>query len=274
MEGKSCCAPSGQGLVLPAPALARRASDALKARIAATIIPLKGGFFDMGAAKGRYPDDLDSPRRKVFVSPFALGRTSVTAALWAEFAAESGYRTVAETEGWSFVFHLFLEDPLGYVEHPPQTPWWRAVGGANWAAPEGPGSRWQDKPDHPAVHLSWHDAMALAEYTGTRLPTEAEWEFAARGGLKHARFPWGNDLVPASGHRHNTWQGEFPRVNTEEDGFTGTCPADHFPANGYGFHNRPAMSGNGRRRCSAPCPTATANCPRAIRRGRPRGRAM
>lgn len=245
MDGKSCCAPAGPGLTLPealaTPALARRASEALRAEVKAGLIALKGGFFDMGAAKGRYPDDLDSPRRRVFVSPFRLGRTAVTNRQWAAFAEESGYRTVAEREGWSFVFHLFLADPLGYVEHPPQTPWWRAVGGASWAAPEGPGSDWRDKADHPAVHLSWFDAQAMAEYLGLRLPTEAEWEFAARGGLKHARFPWGNDLVPASGHRHNTWQGEFPRVNSADDGFVGTCPADHFPPNAYGFHN---LTGN------------------------------
>ncbi len=241
MEGKSCCAPKGRGRVIASPALARRASDTLRAMVADSLIPVNGGFFEMGAAIGRYPDDLDSPPRRVFVSPFSLGRTSVTNRLFAAFAAESGYRTVAETEGWSFVFHLFLDDPLGWVEHPPQTPWWRAVAGASWAAPEGLGSDWRDRPDHPAVHLSWFDAQALAEFTGTRLPTEAEWEFAARGGLKGKRFPWGNDLVPASGHRHNTWQGQFPQTNTAEDGFTGTCPADHFPPNAYGFHN---MTGN------------------------------
>ena len=241
MEGKGCCTPSGSGLAMPAPAPVRRASDDLKAQVAATLVPLKGGFFDMGAAVNRYPDDLDSPPRRVFVSPFSLGRTTVTARLWAAFAAESGYRTVAESEGWSFVFHLFLDDPLGYVEHPPRTPWWRAVAGSSWAAPEGPGSHWQDKPDHPAVHISWFDAQALAEFTGTRLPTEAEWEYAARAGHKGRRFPWGNDLVPATGHRHNTWQGDFPGLNTEEDGFVGTCPAEHYPPNDFGLYN---MTGN------------------------------
>ncbi|WP_127106737.1 formylglycine-generating enzyme family protein [Pararhodobacter zhoushanensis] len=241
MQGKSCCAPSGRGTVPAAPALTRRASDELKALVAATLVPLKGGFFEMGAARGRYPDDRDSPPRRVWLSPFSIARTSVTNQLFAAFVAESGYRTTAETEGWSFVFHLFLADPAGYREFPVQTPWWRAVAGATWAAPEGPGSDWHDRATHPAVHLSWFDAQALAEFTGTRLPTEAEWEFAARGGLKGKRFPWGNDLVPASGHRHNIWQGDFPHTNTADDGFTGTCPADHYAPNGYGIHN---MTGN------------------------------
>ncbi len=241
MEAKGCCTPSGTGSAIAAPALATRASDDLAARVAALLVPLKGGFFDMGAAQGRYPDDRDSPPRRVFVSPFALGRTPVTARLFADFVAESGYRTTAETEGWSFVFHLLLADPAGYPEHPVRTPWWRAVGGASWAAPEGPGSRWQDRPDHPAVHLSWFDAQAMAGFTGTRLPTEAEWEYAARGGLKGRKFPWGNDLVPASGHRHNVWQGDFPHYNSGEDGFVGTCPADHYAPNGFGLYT---MTGN------------------------------
>lgn len=241
MGETTCCTPGRDGLTLPAPALIRRASDDLRALIAARMLPVKGGFFEMGAAKGRYPDDLDSPPRRVFVSPYHLSAVTVTTAIFARFADESGYRTTAETEGWSFVFHAFLADPAGYPEHPPQTPWWRAVGGASWRAPEGPGSAWHTKPDHPAVHLSWFDAMALAEFTGTRLPTEAQWEFAARGGLKARRFPWGNDLVPTSGHQHNVWQGTFPRVNTADDGFVGTCPVDHFAPNALGFHN---MTGN------------------------------
>ncbi|HPD94141.1 MAG: formylglycine-generating enzyme family protein [Rhodobacter sp.] len=238
---KSCCAPQGPGRTPTAPSLATRASDDLKAALLATLVPLKGGFFTMGAASSRYPDDLDSPPRRVFVSPFRIARTSVTNRIFARFVAESGYRTTAEVEGWSYVFHLFLEDWTAWPDHPIQTPWWRKVDGSCWSAPEGPGSSIRNREDHPATHLSWFDAQALADFTGTRLPTEAEWEFAARGGLKGRRFPWGNDLVPASGHRHNTWQGHFPGANTAEDGFVGTCPADHYAPNGYGLHN---MTGN------------------------------
>jgi len=240
-QDSACCSPQGKGLTLPAPPRVRRVSAALRAEVAAGLVPLKGGFFQMGAAEGRYPDDLDSPPRRVFLSPFAIGRTTVTNALFARFVAETGYRSTAEVEGWSFVFHAFLRDPARYPEHPVQTPWWRAVAGASWQAPEGPGSSVQGRETHPAVHLSWFDAMELAEATGTRLPTEAEWEFAARGGLKGKRFPWGNDLVPPSGHRHNVWQGRFPHVNSAEDGFAGTCPADHYRPNAYGLHN---MTGN------------------------------
>ena len=238
---KGCCAPQGAGLALPAPALAARASDDLKAAISGQMVPLKGGFFDMGAALGRYPDDMDSPPRRVHLSPFRIGRTTVTNRLFRQFATESGYRTTAEVEGWSYVFHLFLADLRAWPDHPLQTPWWRKVDGAYWAAPEGPGSDTRDREDHPATHLSWFDGQALADFTDTRLPTEAEWEFAARGGLKGKRFPWGNDLVPAAGHRHNTWQGVFPGRNSAEDGFVGTCPADHYAPNGYGLHN---MTGN------------------------------
>lgn len=240
-SGKGCCGPRGAGTTTAAPSLLRGASDDLRTMIAAEMVPLAGGFFDIGAAKGRYWDDFDSPRRRVFVSPFRLSRVTVTNRVFARFIAESGYRTTAEVEGWSYVFHIFLEDPAGYAEYPPQTPWWRAVAEATWATPEGPGSTWEGREGHPAVHVSWFDACAMADFTGFRLPTEAEWEYAARGGLKHKRFPWGNDLEPASGHRHNVWQGRFPLENSADDGFVGTCPADHFPPNGYGLHN---MTGN------------------------------
>jgi sulfatase modifying factor 1 len=239
---KGCCAGSRGGSArLAVPAITRVASRAFRDDLMATLSGIPGGFFDMGARKPRYPADFEGPRRKVFVSPFRIGRTSVTNAMFARFVAEAGYRTVAETEGWSYVFHLFLDKPEDYPRSPPGTPWWRQVHGACWSAPEGPGSSIEGRENHPVVHVAWYDAMAFCDFAGVRLPTEAEWEKAARGGLAHKRFPWGNELEPASGHRHNVWQGVFPTLNTTEDGYAGTCPADAFPPNGFGLHN---MTGN------------------------------
>ncbi|MCL4069375.1 formylglycine-generating enzyme family protein [Pseudomonas sp. GX19020] len=202
---------------------------------------LKGGFFDMGNAKPRYEADLDSPRRRVKIAPFQMSATVVTNRLFARFIAESGYRTTAEREGWSFVFHLFLSNPGAYLTHPAGTPWWRRVAGATWNHPEGPGSDIAGREDHPVTHVSWGDASAYAHFTGTRLPSEAEWEYAARGGLARMAFPWGNEMRPGGAFRHNTWQGVFPSENTGEDGFNGTAPALAFPPNGFGLYN---MTGN------------------------------
>ncbi len=115
--------------------------------------------------------------------------------------------------------------------------WWRQVYGANWRHPQGPQSSLEGREEHPAVHVSWSDALNFCRWAGKRLPTEAEWEFAARGGLEGKRFPWGDELEPASEHLMNVWQGTFPSENTRADGYLGTCPVDAFPPNGYGLHN-------------------------------------
>jgi len=183
------------------------------------------------------PGDGEGPVRTVEVAPFGIAACAVTVAEWAAFAAATGYRTTAEREGWSFVFAGLLAD-----EHPPTralvgAPWWRQVHGADWARPEGPASGVEDRQHHPVVHVSRDDAEAYCAWVGARLPTEAEWEYAARGRLDGARYPWGDDLHLGGEHRCNIWQGEFPRRNTAEDGWAGTCPADAFPANGFGLHN-------------------------------------
>ncbi|MBY6090885.1 formylglycine-generating enzyme family protein [Maritimibacter alkaliphilus] len=241
-QGAGCGAGQGVGDAFEAAALSVPAADAqTRAALRAELKPIPGGIFEMGARQSRYPQDLDSPRRKLRVSPFLMAPTTVTNAQYARFVAQTGYRTVAEAEGWSFVFHLFVADLAAAPVHPAGLPWWRQIEGACWQAPEGPGSDWRERPDHPAIHISWYDALAYATWAGLRLPREAEWERAARGGLARMKFPWGNTLVPAEGHAMNTWQGVFPEENSAEDGHVGPAPVRSFAANGYGLHE---MTGN------------------------------
>lgn len=240
---QGCCGNIGRGGAGGAgeALLEAGASESLRAAVRATLLPVPAGFFDMGTRKPRYPDDHEGPQRRVWLDTFRIGRFSVTNALFARFIAESGHVTVAEREGWSYVFHLFLPDLKNFPNSPQGTPWWRQVHGATWAAPEGPGSDLATRADHPVVHVAWDDAMAFASFCGLRLPTEAEWEKAARGGLRGKKFPWGNVLEPADGHRHNVWQGEFPLQNTGADGHVGTAPVAAYAPNDYGIWN---MTGN------------------------------
>jgi formylglycine-generating enzyme required for sulfatase activity len=173
----------------------------------------------------------------VRVDSFTIDATTVTNKMFAAFVAESGYRTEAEVFGSSAVFHLIStarsEDILGVAAG---APWWLNIRGADWAHPTGPGSHWEDIPDHPVVHVSHTDALAYCDWGGRRLPTEAEWEYAARGGLEGMRYAWGNELTPNGEHRCNIWQGTFPQKNTSDDGYLGTAPIKAFPPNGYGLY--------------------------------------
>ncbi|TFV92958.1 formylglycine-generating enzyme family protein [Blastococcus sp. CT_GayMR20] len=201
------------------------------------LLGLAGGTFWMGSDEDRYPEDGESPPRPVTVDAFRIAAHTVTNADFARFVQATGYGTTAEREGWSFVFAGLLPDDHAPTRAVVEAPWWRQVHGATWLHPEGPASHVDGRSDHPVVHVSWIDARAFCSWAGGRLPSEAEWEYAARGGLERRRYPWGDELTPGGEHRMNVFQGRFPGTDTGEDGFAGTAPVDAFLPNGYGLYN-------------------------------------
>ena len=203
-----------------------------------------GGGFAMGTNDiDCVPGDGEEPVRLTELSPFSIDVAAVTNERFARFVEATDYVTDAERFGWSFVFRQFVSQRTSRTvsQAVAQTPWWWQVDGAFWRRPEGPDSDVDDRMDHPVVHVSWNDAQAYCRWAGARLPTEAEWEFAARGGLEQKRYPWGNSLTPDGQHRCNIWQGDFPGRNTVEDGYAGTAPARSFEPSGFGLYN---TSGN------------------------------
>jgi formylglycine-generating enzyme required for sulfatase activity len=239
---------------------------AVGAGAAPELLVLEGGAFLMGTDDpDGYPSDGEGPVREVELAPFAIDPFAVSNRRFAEFVTATGHVTDGERYGWSFVFGGLLPDEFPDTHGVAEAPWWRQVLGANWRHPEGPQSSIDDRLDHPVVHVSWRDADAFCRWTGLRLPTEAEWEYAARGGLVQRRFPWGDEREPGGEHVMNVWQGRFPAENTLDDGYLGTCPVDEFPPNDYGLHN---ASGNVWEWC-ADCfgPSADRGAARVIRGG-------
>ncbi|MEQ6902884.1 formylglycine-generating enzyme family protein [Nocardioides sp. YIM 152588] len=212
--------------------------DDAASRLRASLLPVPAQRFTMGTDDPRgYAADGEGPEHPVEVSAFAVAPYAVTNAWFARFVEETGHVTTAERFGNSFVFAGLLPDDAPPTQGVVGTPWWRLVEGASWRAPEGPWSDVRDRPDHPVVHVSWLDAVAFCAWSGTRLPTEAEWECAARGGLAGQHYPWGAEREPGGEHRMNVFQGTFPGGDTGEDGWVGTAPVGSFPANGYGLHD-------------------------------------
>ena len=216
---------------------------------ARSMVRIEGGTVLMGS-EDHYPEER--PVREATVGAFWIDATEVTNAQFEAFVTATGYQTIAErglaAEDYPDVPES-LRAPGSMVFAPPAEPvalddhtrWWRYVHGASWRAPLGPGSSIEGFEHHPVVHIAIEDARAYADWAGRSIPTEAEWEWAARGGLVGADYTWGEVYDPAAGWKANTWQGEFPTKNTRDDGWLTTAPAGCFPPNGYGLHD---MAGN------------------------------
>jgi len=223
------------------------------------MVLIPGGEFTMGSdAPDAYPNER--PAHRVKVAPFFLDTHDVTNADFAAFVKATGYVTIAERPvDWEEMKtqvppgtpkppadvlapgSLVFRQTKGPVDLRDMSAWWHWTNGASWLHPDGPGSTITGKENHPVVQIAWKDASAYAAWAGKRLPTEAEWEFAAAGGKSGNRYPWGNEERPAGKFMLNRWTGHFPDLNDELDRFAGTSPVGSFPANGYGLYD---MGGN------------------------------
>jgi formylglycine-generating enzyme required for sulfatase activity len=183
-----------------------------------------------------YPGDGESPVHEVRMSAFRMDTAPVTVDRFARFVEATGYVTTAERLGSSAVFQAFVAEGESIRGRSDAAPWWLDVVGASWRHPRGPASS-PAGGQHPVTHVAFTDAVSYCLWAGRRLPTEAEWEYAARGGLAAARYAWGDDLLPGGEHRANIWQGRFPIHDEGADGYVGTSPVGAFPANGYGLYD-------------------------------------
>lgn len=242
-QSASCCAaPLRQG----EPAAARggtanigRADISVACYERAILVP--GGKSFVGTNDPHLPQDGEGPEREVTLAPYRIDQTTVTNHEFASFVAATGYVTESERFGWSAVFDNDPAKVLANSRAGSQLPWWHRVEGVSWKHPEGKGSTIDDRLDHPVVQVSWNDAAAYAAWAGGRLPTEAEWEHAARGGSDRRRFPWGDEEPSDTNVYCNIWQGSFPAQDIGTDGYTGTAPARSFAPNPLGLY---CMSGN------------------------------
>ena len=213
------------------------------------MVPIPGSTFTMGSDL-HYPEE--APAHRVSVAPFLIDATPVTNAQFRAFVDATGHVTNAEIAPEAKDYpgalpemlrpgSLTFRPPAGRVDLRQALAWWDFTFGANWRRPYGKGSDLRDRDRHPVVHVAHADALAYARWAGKDLPTEAEWEFAARGGLAEAEYAWGGEFAPGGRHMANTWQGDFPIQNLREDGFDRTSPVTAFPPNGYGVYD---MIGN------------------------------
>ncbi|HTS20233.1 MAG TPA: formylglycine-generating enzyme family protein [Casimicrobiaceae bacterium] len=210
---------------------------------------IPGGTFRMGSDK-HYPEE--APAHSVSVRGFWMDEHAVTNAEFKRFVDATGHNTLAERPASADDYpgakpemlapsSVMFKKTQGPVDLRNHYNWWVYVPGADWKHPRGPASNIRKLMDHPVVHVAFEDAEAYAKWAGKELPTEAEWEFAARGGLDGAEFCWGDELMPGGKPMANTWQGEFPWQNLCQDGYEWTAPVGSFPPNGYGLHE---MAGN------------------------------
>ena len=223
------------------------------------MVLIPGGTFRMGADNEQARPD-EYPKHIVTVDSFWMDATEVTNAQFRAFVEATGYVTIAEQKpDWEelkkqlppgtprppdevlVASSLVFTQPLYEVALNDVRQWWSWVQGADWRHPEGPGSSIEGKDNYPVVHVSWDDAVAYAKWAGKRLPTEAEWEWAARGGLEDKTYPWGNEHIEAGVPKANSWQGRFPVKNTLKDGHFSAAPVKTFQANSYGLYD---MAGN------------------------------
>jgi len=203
------------------------------------MVSIAGGRFRMGTDSTEgYAEDGEGPSRWVTVSAFQMAPSPVTNREFREFVRATRYVTQAEALGSSFVFYLQVPDVRRSGMRPvsPELPWWLAVEGACWQRPSGPGSSVTDALEHPVVHVSWHDAMAYCHWRGVSLPTEAQWEYAARAGHEQRRFPWGEELIPEGRVMCHSWRGEFP-AHPAPGWKLGTLPVRTFAPNDWGLHD-------------------------------------
>jgi sulfatase modifying factor 1 len=231
----SCCSPDRpEHAAVPADATdAGARSDG----IPVTLADIPAGTFVMGTDDPRgYAADGEGPPHEVALPAYRMGTRTVTNAEFAAFVDATGHRTTAEQLGSSYVFAGLLPDHFPPTRAVAAAPWWREVLGATWSHPEGSQSSVTGREAHPVVHVSWYDAVAYTRWAGVRLPTEAEWERAARGIEGGHHFPWGDEREPAGEHRMNVFQGFFPQFDSGDDGWVGTCPVETFPANDFGLH--------------------------------------
>lgn len=242
----SCCTVTRDAKAMsPADTLEMR-SDALAGLAASAqaikAIPIPGGKAFLGTDTPYLAIDEEGPLRTSKIKGFWIDSEAVSVARFAQFVADTGYQTDAERYGDSFVFNGLLPQDDFFDKAVVAAPWWRAVAGACWHNPTGDKYPSQALSNHPVTHVSWHDAMAFASWAGGRLPSEAEWEHAARGGKGDVKYSWGNDDPDETALFHcNIWQGVFPTDNQAGDGYYGTAPTDAFEPNDYGIYQ---MLGN------------------------------